>query len=406
MAGLPQAKRFRYKAFLSYSHAADGQLAPALQSALYRFAKPWYQLQAMGVFRDATGLGVTPSLWHHIEAALRESEYFVLLASPPAARSKWVEQEVQWWLQNRSPETLLIVWTDGQISWPDGASDFDWSVTDAVPRRLEGTFAEEPDYLELQWVKRDTDLSLRNPRFLEAVSKLAATLVGSTPGELVGEHVREYRKTRRLVRGTIAVLAVLTIVAATAAVLAFQARDKARHEQFIAETQKQVAQQQRQIAEQRRTEAEKRLAESLISKADALALANRWGEAKANYLEALTMSAATNGPGVLADIGLWAVFRQSPPPLLTWAVGLVQGVVFCPGGRTVLSAGPAKMVGLWDVSTAHLIRTFSGHTSAVFCVAISPDGRWALSGGADKMVKLWEISTGHELRTFSAIEEV
>ena len=31
-----------YKAFISYSHAADNRLAPMLQSALQRFAKPFY----------------------------------------------------------------------------------------------------------------------------------------------------------------------------------------------------------------------------------------------------------------------------------------------------------------------------------------------------------------------------
>ena len=35
-----------YDAFISYSHAADGRLAPALQRALHRFAKPWYQVRA------------------------------------------------------------------------------------------------------------------------------------------------------------------------------------------------------------------------------------------------------------------------------------------------------------------------------------------------------------------------
>ena len=29
----------RYKAFISYSHGADGQLAKSLQTALHRFAK-------------------------------------------------------------------------------------------------------------------------------------------------------------------------------------------------------------------------------------------------------------------------------------------------------------------------------------------------------------------------------
>jgi hypothetical protein len=46
-----------YKAFLSYSHAADGKLAPALQSALHRFAKPWYRKRAIKVFRDKNVAG-------------------------------------------------------------------------------------------------------------------------------------------------------------------------------------------------------------------------------------------------------------------------------------------------------------------------------------------------------------
>ncbi len=32
-----------YDGFISYSHAADGLLAPRLQSALQRFAKPWWK---------------------------------------------------------------------------------------------------------------------------------------------------------------------------------------------------------------------------------------------------------------------------------------------------------------------------------------------------------------------------
>ncbi|MCC7373587.1 MAG: hypothetical protein IT581_02955, partial [Verrucomicrobiales bacterium] len=66
----------RYRAFLSYSTAADGGLAPALQRGLQRFAKPWFRRRALRVFRDATGLGITPALWDSIETALRESDFF------------------------------------------------------------------------------------------------------------------------------------------------------------------------------------------------------------------------------------------------------------------------------------------------------------------------------------------
>ena len=82
-----------YKAFISYSHAADGRLAPALQTALHRFAKPWYRLRAVRVFRDKTPLAATPALWPSIEKALAQSDYVILLASPEAAASEWVQRE-------------------------------------------------------------------------------------------------------------------------------------------------------------------------------------------------------------------------------------------------------------------------------------------------------------------------
>jgi hypothetical protein len=65
---------YKYKAFISYSHDADECLAPALQSALHRFAKPWYSLRSMRVFRDRTNLAANPNLWSTIETALGECE--------------------------------------------------------------------------------------------------------------------------------------------------------------------------------------------------------------------------------------------------------------------------------------------------------------------------------------------
>jgi hypothetical protein len=59
-----------YDGFISYSHAADGQLAPALQSALHRFAKPWWKLRAVSVFRDETSLAAAHDLTGSIRTAL------------------------------------------------------------------------------------------------------------------------------------------------------------------------------------------------------------------------------------------------------------------------------------------------------------------------------------------------
>jgi hypothetical protein len=74
---VPAGAAARYDAFISYSHAADARLAPALQSGLHQLARPWYRLRTLRVFRDRTTLGVTPSLWPAIEAALQTSRWFI-----------------------------------------------------------------------------------------------------------------------------------------------------------------------------------------------------------------------------------------------------------------------------------------------------------------------------------------
>src|SRR3954453_13064245 len=131
-----------YDAFISYSHAADGELAPALQRGLQRLARPWNRKRALEVFRDQTGLGVTPALWSAIRCALEESEHFVLLASPKAAASGWVNQEIEHWLRDHPVDRLLPVVTDGEWVWDPAAGDFDWQRSTAVPPVLRGIFRE------------------------------------------------------------------------------------------------------------------------------------------------------------------------------------------------------------------------------------------------------------------------
>src|SRR5580704_1382055 len=113
-----------FDAFISYSHAADGQLAAALQEGLHRFARPLFKLRAIRVFRDETTLAMTPKLWPEIEKALRSSHFFILMADPRAAQSEWVQKEVACWLSMRRAEGMLIVWTGGNLLWDNVKKDF------------------------------------------------------------------------------------------------------------------------------------------------------------------------------------------------------------------------------------------------------------------------------------------
>src|SRR5437667_11354362 len=123
----------RYAAFVSYRHAADGRLAPALVAAVRTFGKAWYRQYAVRTFRDQSGLAVTPALWESIRAGMDASRFFILLASPEAARSEWVGREVRHWLERQSADHLLIVRTGGTIEWDGHARDFDWGRTTALP---------------------------------------------------------------------------------------------------------------------------------------------------------------------------------------------------------------------------------------------------------------------------------
>src|ERR1700682_3114036 len=138
-----------YDAFISYSHAKDKPIATALQSVVQKIGKAWYRRRALRVFRDDTSLSATPHLWPTIEQALGQSRFFILLASPEAAASKWVNKEVAHWLEHNSVETLLIGVTDGELAWDDNIGDFGWRDGMALPPVLTGRFPAEPKWVDL-----------------------------------------------------------------------------------------------------------------------------------------------------------------------------------------------------------------------------------------------------------------
>jgi hypothetical protein len=86
---LTETGQAAYDAFISYSHGRDKPIAAALQAVVQKLGKPRHRRRALRVFRDDTSLSATPHLWPSIEEALAQSRYFVLLASPEAAASKW-----------------------------------------------------------------------------------------------------------------------------------------------------------------------------------------------------------------------------------------------------------------------------------------------------------------------------
>ena len=158
-----------YDAFISYSHTGDGLLAPRLQQSLQRFAKPWWRRRSLRVFHDESTLSANPGLWSSITDALDESEWFVLLASPDAAQSEWVNREVEYWCTHKDPAHVLPVVTEGEWAWDGAAGGFDMALCTAVPLALVGVFHEEPRHIDMRWARSDAQLDLQNGRFRDQV---------------------------------------------------------------------------------------------------------------------------------------------------------------------------------------------------------------------------------------------
>lgn len=220
---------------MSYSHEADDLLAPRLQSALQSFAKPWWKRRALRVFRDQASLSANPHLWSSIAAALDSSEWFIVLASPGAAASPWVEREVAYWLEHRDPNRILPVLTAGRLDWDEELGRFD--ASSAVPPSLLTAFGEEPRWVDLGWGEEETQLDMRNSRFREAVADIASALHGVSKDDLESEEVRQHRRTRRTAWTAGVLLAVLALAAATGAVVAFDQRREAEAQRATAEAE-------------------------------------------------------------------------------------------------------------------------------------------------------------------------
>jgi hypothetical protein len=211
-----------YDGFISYSHAADDLLAPRLQTGLQRFAKPWWKRRAVRIFRDEASLSANPHLWSSITDALDRSDWFVLLMSPDAADSDWVNQEVEYWLEHRDPARIIPVLTDGEFDWAES------NVTgSAMPPSLRGAFSDEPRWVDLRFARREDQLDLNNAAFRAAVADVSSAIRGIPKDELESEEVLQHRRTTRTAWAAGIGLVVLLALSVVAAIFALDQQNEA-----------------------------------------------------------------------------------------------------------------------------------------------------------------------------------
>ena len=355
----------RYDAFISYSHTPRSTaIALGLQTGLERFARPWYRRRSARVFRDTTNLSVSPQLWEDIQRALEGSAWFVLLASPDAATSRWVDRELGWWLENRRAASILPVLVEGTLGWDTVAGRFDPTST-ALPTRLHDAYTQEPLWLDLSG-SRSANEPYSESAMEHAVASVAARLRGVDLDTVIGEHISIGRRTRQVVAATVFVLAAFAAAAGAGWVTASAQRDQANRAADIAASR------------------------NLVLESEGL----RSGQIDRALRLGIAAVALDDSPGARANL-VAALADSRYAGTLPDTSSVVHQVSFAPTGRLAVTVHLSGVARIWDLghpAAAVAVSTITPGSGSLNAVAFRPDGRMLALGGRDGTVTLWDVT--------------
>lgn len=111
---------------------------------------------------------------------------------------------------------------------------------------------------------------------------------------------------------------------------------------------------------------------------------------------AMSVAVSTDGRFMVSaggnDIKVWNAHTRERIAFLQGHRGVVDNVVFAPGGQTVLSASWDNTAKLWDWRTGRVLATLGGHTNFLTAAAFTRDGRRVVTASRDKTARIWDVS--------------
>jgi WD40 repeat protein len=213
--------------FMSYNREADTRLARVLRRGLRRIGIPWYKRSRTRIFLDQTSLAANPDAWRTVEQVLATTRSFVLLASPQAAKSEWVDREVAQWRSRQPARELVVALTEGTLAWNGTTRTLESA---ALPPSAKAAFTSAPLWVDLTWAQRAPRwrLTLWNPIFRDNVASLAAAVRAIDKEAILDEDGRRRR------RGLAAAAAVAAAGVALSVVLVLALQGKSLQERVAA----------------------------------------------------------------------------------------------------------------------------------------------------------------------------
>lgn len=230
----------RYMAFLSYSHD-DAATAAWVHESLESFKVPHRLIGRMTdhgavpkrlapIFRDRQELAASHDLSEDIEEAIAASRFMIVLCSPAAAQSRWIDEEIACFKRLHGEERILAAILAGE---PFASDDPDLAAEECFPPSLRVRFdgRGRPTQQRAEPIAADLREQADGRRL--GLLKIAAGMLGVGLDELAQREAQ--RRHRRLYLVTGASVAGM-IVASALAYTAIDSRDAARDQRREAES--------------------------------------------------------------------------------------------------------------------------------------------------------------------------
>ncbi|MBY0277466.1 TIR domain-containing protein [Candidatus Binatia bacterium] len=355
----------RYWAFISYSHR-DQRWVTRFHRRLERLPVPRKVRRAVDtgsiprrlkpIYLDRFENAASHDLGATTNAALDDSRFLIVVCSPHAARSRWVNEEVRRFKASGRGDRILPVIVDGE---PNADAHPEATAPECFPDALRfdvdpsGAIGSLPEPMAAE-----ARPGLAKER--DAVLRVAAGMLGVSFDEF------QRRDRQRRIRLTAGVTCVALCVVAALVLW-------------------------RQTVEQRR------VASALAAEGRQLLLAGDVRRAAPHLAQAFIQGETS--PEMLYLLA--EVSERLELPLLEGHSQKLTGIRFSRDATRILTTADDGTAAIWDTSSGQRLHVLTHPTRAVSFGDFSPDGRYVVTTTRNGTVRLWDASTGmqlHELR--------
>ena len=423
-----------YYAFISYNHA-DKKEARDLQRWLvhYTFPRSVRKTRSelprnISVFRDETHLEVG-ELSPQIVAALEQSDNLIVVCSPNATKSKWVNDEIKYFIslgksdkiipyiisgrpyaenieEECYPKTILELSQDKELL---GANITDSGIDAAAIRIVAKMFGLRPDtlYPELKNEKRRKRLVIFSAiiAFILLLIGFIVTLIHQN--NKIQDQYEELKIQEQKLRNDSVIMAsqMDSINLRDSLMLTQKDSISSINVQLSHSNQLLRIESDNVIREKDNVKAAnwkmmERHARLIMAEADECFRKGDAFTATQLMLEIMPDTISVPNKPLLPEME--SIFRKasvSHNDRLFSPDKAIGSAEYSPDGKFIVSSSEDGLIHIWDVESKKIIRTLHGHTKSVFTSKYSPDGKIIASASADSTIRIWNANTGDSIMT-------